>query len=125
MILNHIPGVLWFPGVAVIEETIKIAIVWWLARSLKAYYLRDGMVLGACVGFGFAAFETSGYAFNALIQADDTKIPPVVETQLVRGLLTPVGHGLWTALLAAALCSPLPARPANFISHGAWSAGGS
>ena len=51
-------------------------------------------------GFGFAAFETSGYAFNALIQADDTKIPPVVETQLVRGLLTPVGHGLWTALLA-------------------------
>ena len=90
-------------GVAVIEETIKIAIVWWLARSLKAYYLRDGMVLGACVGFGFAAFETSGYAFNALIQADDTKILPVVETQLVRGLLTPVGHGLWTALLAGAL----------------------
>ena len=48
VIPNHIPGVLWFPGVAVIEETIKIAIVWWLARSLKAYYLRDGMVLGAC-----------------------------------------------------------------------------
>ncbi|HAM21188.1 MAG TPA: PrsW family intramembrane metalloprotease [Actinobacteria bacterium] len=103
VILNHIPGVLWFPGVAVIEETIKIAIVWWLARSLKDYFLRDGMVLGACVGFGFAAFETSGYAFNALIQADETKILPVVETQLVRGLLTPVGHGLWTALLAGAL----------------------
>ena len=100
--LNHIPGILWLPGVAVIEETIKIAIVWWLARSLTSYYLRDGMVLGACVGFGFAAFETSGYAFNALIATNETDILPVVETQLVRGMLTPVGHGLWTALLAGA-----------------------
>lgn len=103
IVLNHIPSVLWFPGVAVIEETIKIAIVWWLARTLSSYYLRDGMLLGACVGFGFAAFETSGYAFNALIAADDADILPVVETQLVRGLLTPMGHGLWTALLAGAL----------------------
>ena len=103
VVLNHIPGILWYPGVAVIEETIKIAIVWWLARNLANYYRRDGMVLGACVGFGFAAFETSGYAFNALIQASDEQLLPVVETQLVRGLLTPVGHGLWTALLAGAL----------------------
>ncbi len=103
VVLNHIPGILWYPGVAVIEETIKIAIVWWLARNLTAYYRRDGMVLGACVGFGFAAFETSGYAFNALIQASDDQLLPVVETQLVRGLLTPVGHGLWTALLGGAL----------------------
>lgn len=103
IVLNHIPGILWFPGVAVIEETIKIAIVWALAINLKKYYLRDGMLLGACVGFGFAAFETSGYAFNALIAANETDILPVVETQLVRGLLTPVGHGLWTALLAGAL----------------------
>jgi protease PrsW len=28
--------------------------------------MRDGMVLGAAVGFGFAAFESAGYAFNAL-----------------------------------------------------------
>lgn len=103
IVLNSIPGVLWFPGVAVIEETIKIAIVWGIARNLTAYYRRDGMVLGACVGFGFAAFETSGYAFNALIQADNSQLLPVVETQLSRGLLTPVGHGLWTALLAGAL----------------------
>ncbi len=103
IVLNHIPSILWFPGVAVIEETIKIVIVWWLARGLKTYFLRDGMLLGACVGFGFAAFETSGYAFNALIQANDKDILPIVETQLVRGLLTPVGHGLWTALLAGAL----------------------
>lgn len=103
VILPRLPGLLWYPGVGVIEETIKFAIVWWLARSLTKYYIRDGMVLGACVGFGFAAFETSGYAFNALIAANDQQLLPVVETQLIRGLLTPVGHGLWTAILAGAL----------------------
>jgi RsiW-degrading membrane proteinase PrsW (M82 family) len=29
--------------------------------------MRDGMVLGAAVGFGFAAFESAGYTFNALL----------------------------------------------------------
>ncbi len=103
VVLNRLPLVLWYPGVAVIEETVKIALVWVLARHLTRYTLRDGMVLGACVGFGFAAFESAGYAFNTLIQADDQNLMSVVETQLVRGLLTPVGHGLWTALLAGAL----------------------
>lgn len=121
LMLNHIPVILWLPGVAVIEETIKIAIVWWLARSLTTYYLRDGMVLGACVGFGFAAFETSGYAFNALILTNETDILPVLETQLVRGMLTPVGHGLWTALLAGALFA---AASKTGKLHVAWSVAG-
>ncbi len=103
VVLNRLPLILWYPGVAVIEETVKIALVWLLARNLARYTLRDGMVLGACVGFGFAAFESAGYAFNTLIAADDTQLLSVVETQLVRGLLAPVGHGLWTALLAGAL----------------------
>jgi RsiW-degrading membrane proteinase PrsW (M82 family) len=103
VILNRLPLILWYPGVAVIEETVKIALVWALARNLTRYTLRDGMVLGACVGFGFAAFESAGYAFNTLLKADDQNLLSVVETQLVRSLLTPVGHGLWTALLAGAL----------------------
>lgn len=103
VILNRLPLILWYPGVAVIEETVKIALVWVLARSLARYTLRDGMMLGACVGFGFAAFESAGYAFNTLLKADDQDLLAIVETQLVRSLLTPVGHGLWTALLAGAL----------------------
>jgi len=103
VILNRLPLILWYAGVAVIEESVKIALVWVLARNLTRYTLRDGMVLGACVGFGFAAFESAGYAFNTLLKADDQNLLSVVETQLVRGLLTPVGHGLWTALLAGAL----------------------
>lgn len=94
-----------YPGVAVIEETVKIVLVWLLARGFTSYHRRDGMVLGATVGFGFAAFESAGYAFNALLKAQPsaTDFLPVIETQLVRGLLTPVGHGLWTALLGGAL----------------------
>lgn len=103
LVLRQFPLQMWYPGVAVIEETTKIVLVVFLARGLKYYTLRDGMVLGAFVGFGFAAFESSGYAFNALIKADDSEIMSVVETQIVRGFLTPVGHGLWTGLLAGAV----------------------
>lgn len=103
LVLRHLPLQVWFAGVAVTEETTKIVLVVLIARTLKSYALRDGMVLGAFVGFGFAAFESAGYAFNTLIKADDSEIMSIVEIQLVRGLLTPVGHGLWTALLAGAI----------------------
>ncbi|MEI8081407.1 MAG: PrsW family glutamic-type intramembrane protease [Actinomycetes bacterium] len=100
-----LPGhpVAYYPGIAVIEETVKLLMVFLLARHLRTYYLRDGMVLGASVGFGFAAFESSGYAFNALIAATNNDLFPLLQDQLVRGLLAPVGHGLWTALAGGAL----------------------
>src|SRR5829696_800930 len=53
-------------GVGLIEEAVKVAALWLLARRLTRYTVRDGMVLGATVGLGFAAFESAGYAFNAL-----------------------------------------------------------
>lgn len=94
---------LFYPGVAVIEETVKLAAVWILARRLPSYTRGDGMVLGATVGFGFAAFESSGYAFSALLGETSLKLGPLLETEMVRALLTPVGHGLWTALVGGAL----------------------
>src|SRR5262249_18127702 len=75
----------------------------WVARGLPAYRVRDGIVLGAAVGFGFAALESSGYALSALFVrqggAFHLSLSSLVETELLRGLLAPVGHGLWTALL--------------------------
>ena len=53
-------------GVGLIEEAVKLAALWLLARRLPRYSMRDRIVLGAAVGFGFAAFESAGYAFNAL-----------------------------------------------------------
>jgi hypothetical protein len=61
------------------------------------------MILGASVGFGFAAFESAGYAFTALFTVEGLSLTQVVQTELLRGLLAPVGHGLWTAILGGVL----------------------
>jgi protease PrsW len=92
-----------YVGVGLIEEAVKLAALWLLARRLPRYTMRDGIVLGAAVGFGFAAFESAGYAFNALFTSSGLSLLNVVETEVLRGILTPVGHGLWTAILGGAL----------------------
>jgi protease PrsW len=97
------PSGLAYVGVGLIEEAVKLAALWLLAWRLPRYTMRDGMVLGATVGFGFAALESSGYAFNALFTMDGLSLQNLVETEVLRGLLTPVGHGLWTAILGGVL----------------------
>ena len=92
-----------YVGVGLIEEAVKGAALWLLARRLPRYTMRDGIVLGAAVGFGFAAFESAGYAFNALFTAAGPSLLSLVETEVLRGILTPVGHGLWTAILGGTL----------------------
>jgi S1-C subfamily serine protease/RsiW-degrading membrane proteinase PrsW (M82 family) len=92
-----------YAGVGLIEEAVKLAALWLLARRLPRYTMRDGIVLGAAVGFGFAAFESAGYAFNALFTAGGPSLLNLVETEVLRGILAPVGHGLWTAILGGTL----------------------
>jgi protease PrsW len=92
-----------YVGVGLIEEGVKLAVLWLLARRLPRYTMRDGMVLGATVGFGFAAFESAGYAFNALFTKTGLSLPNLLETEVLRSTLMPVGHGLWTAILGGVL----------------------
>jgi RsiW-degrading membrane proteinase PrsW (M82 family) len=91
-----------YVGVGLIEEAVKLAMLWLLARRLPRYTIRDGMVLGAAVGFGFAALESAGYAFTALFGSSGLSLLNLVETEALRGILTPFGHGLWTAILGGA-----------------------
>jgi hypothetical protein len=60
-------------------------------------------VLGVAVGFGFAAFESSGYALVALFGAKGLELHNMIGTVVERGLLAPVGHGLWTGILGGVL----------------------
>jgi RsiW-degrading membrane proteinase PrsW (M82 family) len=90
-------------GVGMIEEGVKLAALWFIARRLHTYLVRDGIVLGATVGFGFAAFESAGYAFNALFTMHGLSLGSLVETEILRGVLTPVGHGLWTGIMGGVL----------------------
>ncbi|MGW4398958.1 PrsW family intramembrane metalloprotease [Amycolatopsis nivea] len=94
-----------YVGVGLIEEAVKLSALALLTRRLAAKSVRDGLILGAAVGFGFAALESAGYALTALFTPQGLSLPDLVTTELLRGLLAPVGHGLWTAVLGGLLFS--------------------
>jgi RsiW-degrading membrane proteinase PrsW (M82 family) len=96
-------GVLTYFGVGLIEEFVKLAALVAFSVALTSYTTRDGLVLGAAVGFGFAALESSGYAFVALFTAHGVSLASLVGTEILRGMLSPLGHGLWTAILGGVL----------------------
>jgi protease PrsW len=97
------PSGVTYVWVGFIEEAVKLGALWLLARNLPRYTMRDGIAFGAAVGFGFAAFETAGYAFNAIFTIGGLSLTNLVQTEVLRGILTPVGHGLWTAILGGVL----------------------
>jgi RsiW-degrading membrane proteinase PrsW (M82 family) len=92
-----------YVGVGLIEEAVKLAALALLTRHLAVKSMRDGMILGAAVGFGFSAFESAGYALTSLFTQHGLSLADLVTTELLRGLLAPVGHGLWTAILGGTL----------------------
>jgi len=118
------PSGLGYVGVGLIEEAVKLAALWLLARRLPRYTTRDGMVLGAAVGFGFAALESAGYAFTAMFTSNGLSLLNLVETEALRAVLAPVGHGLWTAILGGALFATAArarhGRPRLRFSLGGW-----
>ena len=115
------PGLFGYLKVGFIEELVKGAALVLFALGLRSYTTRDGMVLGATIGFGFAALESSGYALVSLFVVQGghlyLSLQSVVFTELVRGLLAPIGHGLWTAILGGVIFHA--AR--NGRMHPAWS----
>ncbi|WP_084713813.1 PrsW family intramembrane metalloprotease [Streptacidiphilus rugosus] len=92
-----------YVGVGLIEEAVKAWALILLTRRIPHAGVRHGLVLGATVGFGFAAFESAGYAFNAVLTVHGISLRDLVSTEILRGVLAPVGHGLWTAILGAVL----------------------
>jgi RsiW-degrading membrane proteinase PrsW (M82 family) len=89
--------------VGLIEELVKgllLIIIGWRVVPKTA---TQGALLGATVGAGFAAFESAGYAFNAAITARGIDLVSLLQTEVLRAILAPVGHVLWTAILGAVL----------------------
>lgn len=91
-------------GVGLIEEGCKIVAVAFLARGMQHTSKMDGLLLGGAVGMGFAALESTGYAFTALLESHGHFGASITET-VMRGLLSPLGHGVWTSILGAVLFS--------------------
>jgi RsiW-degrading membrane proteinase PrsW (M82 family) len=88
--------------VGLIEEGCKIVAVIFLARKIPHNSSMDGLLLGGAVGMGFAALESTGYAFTVFLMSGGHIGVSIVET-VIRGLVAPFGHGLWTAILGAVL----------------------
>jgi RsiW-degrading membrane proteinase PrsW (M82 family) len=93
-----------FIMVGVIEELTKGVVLVAVATQVPSRRPRDGMVLGATVGAGFAAFESAGYAFSALVHHQgDHPVLNILQTEISRAVLAPFGHITWTALFGGAL----------------------
>ncbi len=93
--------------VGLIEEAVKGVFIVVVALGIRPFHVRDGMVLGATIGFGFAALESSGYALASLFVVQGGQLylslTSVVITELIRGVLSPFGHGMWSAILGGAI----------------------
>ncbi len=87
--------------VGLIEEAAKATIVaLFLFRDKKCKYILNGLLIGAAVGAGFAAFETAGYILR---YGMNYGVATMLGTIKVRGFLAPGGHVAWAAIEGAAL----------------------
>ena len=85
----------------IVEETGKLFAVMLLLRNQpNKRWVLNGMVVGAAVGVGFAGFETAGYIFIYLHQGG---LDEFYDVLMLRAVLAPFGHVVWTASVAGAL----------------------
>lgn len=111
---------------ALTEEPAKLAAVVLLTSRARYPWTLNGMCLGAAVGAGFAAFESAGYALSAFHQgllgagSLDAASDGMTSNLLMRGVLSPFGHVIWTAITAGALWRVIHAAPLSTVSLADW-----
>lgn len=134
-ILNTLNPILaaWIAGP--IEEPSKLLAVILIAGSRRNGRILTGLLLGAGVGAGFAAFESAGYTFTEIIRlvssslaaelitpinpmqgqaiAESTRAIDPDAVMQIRALITPFGHIVWTAITAGAYWLTLKHRIAE------------
>lgn len=87
----------------IVEETGKAAALFLIINNLKYRATLNGLLFGAAVGAGFAAFESSGYALWYGMQGG-MNVDAMLDTITLRGFLSLLGgHTLWTSMVGAAL----------------------
>src|SRR6202171_14672 len=115
-------GILGAFEVGLIEEAVKGVFIAIVALGMRPFPIRDGIALGATAGFGFVGLESSGYALASLFVVQggqlSLSLTSVVITELIRGVLSPFGHGMWSAILGAAIFSAAARRGHLRLSRG-------
>ncbi|MCC6130745.1 MAG: PrsW family intramembrane metalloprotease [Acidobacteria bacterium] len=77
------------------EETGKALVLLLVVGSMRYPWQLNGILFGAAVGAGFAGFETAGYAYRSG--------EGLFDSIMLRGMLAPGMHVIWTAMIGAAL----------------------
>ena len=96
----------------IVEEPAKLLALILVVNLSKYRYILNGLLFGAAVGAGFAAFESAGYALRAgLVSADPDAM---MDSILLRGMLAPFAHIVWTGMCAAVLWKIKGAKKFNF-----------
>lgn len=93
------------------EEPAKLLVAILLAGKLRNGRILTGVLVGAAVGAGFAAFESAGYCFVAFL-TKGAKFDIVTE---LRAVMTPFGHVVWTAITAGAYWMVLDNKICNHL----------
>jgi protease PrsW len=100
--LVHGLGLVAMLAVGFSEEVAKLIAIAWLFGRQEYRSTWHGIIFGAAAGMGFAAFESMGYGFTFLLQSRGN-LDVLGEVLLTRGLLSPLGHGTWAAIVAGVL----------------------
>lgn len=101
--------------IGIVEEVGKAVIVYVVLLHTKPLRILNGLLIGACVGAGFAAFESAGYAMRYLFQGNFDVMLHVI---LLRGVLAPGGHVTWAAISGAAFA--IAAKSMGGLNANVW-----
>ena len=102
-----------------IEETGKAVIIYhFLKRTTGRLSILSGLLIGASVGAGFAAFESAGYALQPVLAFFQNSgyyaaygrhldmsimLDAINQSVFIRGFLAPGGHVTWAAISGAGM----------------------
>ena len=119
-------------GAPVVEETLKGLVLVGLLRFRRQELdgPTDGIVYAAMVGLGFAMMENVGYYIDALVRPEVGGVKLLGVTFVLRGVLSPLAHPMFTSLTGIGVAYAASHRRAwwalplgwfgAMLLHGSW-----
>src|SRR5215472_9731487 len=87
-------------GAPMVEESLKGGILLWLLWRRRQEFdgPTESIIYAAMVGLGFAMMENIGYYISALVRPDIGGVPLLGATFVLRGILAPFAHPIFTSM---------------------------